>query len=200
VAAFLIIKYWEPIKNFFSKLWVGIKAIFWKAIDFIKEWGLLFLGPIGWVIKAWQLVPNKFKNIGADIINGLWNGIKSKAMALFDFVKGIGKGIATAFKTVLGIASPSKVFMDYGVNITEGAHNGIKKGESKVVGASKGMGSSIKPTASGRGGGGGSSITVNFAPVINGGSGDVASQVKALIPELIRQIESQMQRKARLAY
>jgi len=200
VSAFLIIKYWEPIKNFFSKLWVGIKAIFWKAIDFIKEWGLLFLGPIGWVIKAWQLVPNKFKNIGADIINGLWNGIKSKAMALFDFVKGIGKGIATAFKTVLGIASPSKVFMDYGVNITEGAHNGIKKGESKVVGASKGMGSSIKPTASGRGSGGSSSVTVNFAPVINGGSGDVASQVKALIPELIRQIESQMQRKARLVY
>lgn len=200
VSAFLIIKYWEPIKNFFSKLWVGIKAVFWKAIDFIKEWGLLFLGPIGWVIKAWQLVPNKFKNIGADIINGLWNGIKSKAMALFDFVKGIGKGIATAFKTVLGIASPSKVFMDYGVNIAEGAHNGIKKGESKVVGASKGMGSSIKPTASGRVGGGGSSVTVNFAPVINGGSGDVASQVKALIPELIRQIENQTQRKARLAY
>lgn len=200
VAAFLIIKYWDPIKTFFGKLWVGIKAIFWKAVGFMKEWGLLFLGPIGWVIKAWQLVPDKFKNIGSDIITGLWNGIKAKATALFDFVKGIGKGIATAFKTVLGIASPSKVFMDYGVNITEGAHNGIKKGESKLVGASKGMGSAIKPSSSGRGGGGGSSVTVNFAPVINGGSGDVATQVKALIPELIRQIESQMQRKQRLAY
>ena len=200
VSAFLIIKYWEPIKTFFSKLWVGIKAIFWKAIDFMKEWGVLFLGPIGWVIKAYQLLPNKFKNIGTDIVMGLWNGIKAKATALFDFVKNIGKGIATAFKTVLGIASPSKVFMDYGLNITEGAHNGIKKGESKLVGASKNMGSSIKPAVSGRGGGGGSSVTVNFAPVINGGSGDVATQVKALIPELIRQIESQMQRKARLAY
>jgi len=200
VAAFLIIKYWDPIKKFFSNLWTGIKAVFWKAIDFVKEWGLLFLGPIGWVIKAYQLLPNKFKAIGTDIVMGLWNGIKSKATALFDFVKGIGKGIANAFKTVLGIASPSKVFMDYGVNITEGAHNGIKKGESKLVGASKGMGSSIKPTASGRGGGGNSSVTVNFAPVINGGSGDVTAQVKALIPELIRQIEAQMQRKARLAY
>lgn len=199
-SAFLIVKYWDPIKNFFARLWEGIKAVFWKAVDFMKEWGVLFLGPIGWVIKAYQLLPDKFKNIGTDIVMGLWNGIKSKAMALFDFVKGIGKGIATAFKTVLGIASPSKVFMDYGVNITEGAHNGIKKGESKVVGASKGMGSSIKPTASGRGGGGGSSVTVNFAPVINGGSGDVATQVKNLIPELIRQIEAQMQRKARLAY
>jgi hypothetical protein len=199
VAAFLIIKYWEPIKAFFGKLWTGIKVIFWKAIDFIKEWGLLFLGPIGWVIKAYQLLPDKFKNIGTDIVMGLWNGIKSKAMALFDFVKGIGKGIATAFKTVLGIASPSKVFMDYGVNITEGAHNGIKKGQDRVIGASKGMGSSIKPTES-RGGGGNSSVSVTFAPVINGGSGDVAGQVKALIPELIRQIEAQMQRKARLAY
>jgi hypothetical protein len=200
VAAYFIIKNWTPIKEFFAKLWTGIKQVFWKAVDFMKEWGILFLGPIGWVIKAYQLLPNKFKNIGTDIVMGLWNGIKSKAMALFDFVKGIGKGIANAFKTVLGIASPSKVFMDYGVNITEGAHNGIKKGESKLVGASKGMGSSIKPTVSGRGNGGNSSVTVNFAPVINGGSGDVATQVKALIPELIRQIESQMQRKQRLAY
>jgi len=199
-SAFLIVKYWEPIKNFFSKLWTGIKAIFWKAIDFMKEWGVIFLGPIGLLIKAWQMVPDRFKNIGTDIVMGLWNGIKAKATALFDFVKGIGKGIANAFKAVLGIASPSKVFMDYGVNITEGAHNGIKKGESKLVGASKGMGSSIKPTVSGRGGGGNSSVTVNFAPVINGGSGDVTAQVKALIPELIRQIEAQMQRKARLAY
>jgi hypothetical protein len=200
-AAFLIIKYWNPIKSFFANLWTGIKAVFWQAVDFMKEWGILFLGPIGWVIKAWQLVPDKFKNIGTDIIMGLWNGIKAKAMALFDFVKGIGKGIANAFKNVLGIASPSKVFMDYGVNITEGAHNGIKKGQDKVVGASKGMGSSIKPSSSGRGGSiGGSTISVTFAPVIHGGSGDVAAQVKNLIPELIRQIEAQMQRKARLAY
>jgi hypothetical protein len=199
VAAFLIIKYWDPIKKFFGNLWDGVKAIFWKALDWGKKWGLLFLGPIGWIIMIWKAVPDKFKNIGSDIIIGLWNGIKSKAMALFNFVKDIGKGIASAFKTVLGIASPSKVFMDYGVNITEGAHNGIKKGESKLVGASKNMGSSIKPNA-GRGNSGNSSVTVNFAPVINGGSGDVASQVKALIPELIRQIEAQMQRKARLAY
>lgn len=201
VSVFLIIKYWTPIKAFFIKLWEGIKAIFWKAVDFIKEWGILFLGPIGWVIKAYQLLPDKFKNIGSDIISGLWNGIKSKAVALFENVKSIGKGIASAFKNVLGIASPSKVFMDYGVNITEGAHNGIKKGQGRVIGASKNMGSSIKPTAYGGGGSaGGSSVTVNFAPVINGGSGDVASQVKSLIPELIRQIESQMQRKQRLAY
>lgn len=200
VSAFLIVRYWTPIKTFFANLWTGIKVIFWKAVDFVKEWGLLFLGPIGWVIKAYQLIPNKFKQIGVDIVMGLWNGIKAKAMQLFDFVKGIGKGIANAFKNVLGIASPSKVFMDYGVNITEGAHNGIKKGESKLVGASKNMGSSIKPSSVARAGGGGSSVTVNFAPVINGGSGDAAMQVKSLIPELIRQIEAQMQRKARLAY
>ena len=197
---YLLVKNWSSVSKFFAKLWIEIKVIFWKAIDFAKEWGILFLGPIGWIIKAYQLLPDKFKNIGSDILMGLWNGIKSKAMALFDFVKGIGKGIATAFKTVLGIASPSKVFMDYGVNITEGAHNGIKKGQDRVIGASKNMGGAIKPNSTGRGGGGNSSVTVNFSPVINGGSGDVATQVKNLIPELIRQIEAQMQRKQRLAY
>jgi len=44
---------------------------------------------------------------------------------LFDFVKGIGKGIATAFKTVLGIASPSKVFIQFGKNIMQGLKQGL---------------------------------------------------------------------------
>lgn len=197
---FLIIKYWKPLGAFFSSMWAGIKSIFWKAVDFMKEWGVLFLGPIGWVIKAYQLLPDNFKQIGTDIVMGLWNGIKAKATQLFDFVKSIGKGISTAFKNVLGIASPSKVFMDYGVNITEGAHNGIKKGQSKLVGASSGMGKSIVPT-SGKGGGSSSSaITVNFSPVINGGPGDVSAQLKALVPELVRLIEAKMQRKQALSY
>ena len=52
----------------------------------------------------------------------------------------------------------------------------------------------------GRSSGGGGGITVNFAPVIHGGSGDIANQVKALIPELIRQIEAKLQRKQALSY
>ena len=143
-----------------------------------------------------------FLNIGANIIDGIWNGIKSKATALFNYVKDIGKKIGDTFKNVLGIASPSKVFMDYGVNITQGAQKGIEKGQPSLVGATNKMGKSVTPNAvAGSRASGGGGITVNFAPVISGaGGGDVASEIKKLIPQLIREIESSMARKQRLAY
>lgn len=200
-AGYLLIKNWDKVKAFFVGLWANIKVVFTKALNWFKEWGVLFLGPIGFLIKGWQMVPDKFKNIGRDILMGLWEGIKSKAMALFNFVKDVGKNVANAFKNVLGIASPSKVFMDYGVNITEGASKGIQKGAGGVKSASAGMAKSLTPTAGGRGGGGGSSVSVTFAPVINGGSGgDISQQIKAMIPELIRQIEDSLARKQRLSY
>ena len=243
-AIYLIYKYWEPIKKFFANVWEGIKIAFSAFIDWVKKWGLLFLGPIGLIIKYWSQItgffadlwpkvkqifakalewflflPRTFLKLGSDIINGIWNGIKQRATMLFEFVKGVGKKVADTFKNVLGIASPSKVFMDYGVNITEGAKKGIEKGSPALTGASKSMGVGIKPAGGGRssaGGGGGirpsgggrssagggGGITVNFAPVISGGGNgqEIAAQLKSLIPQLVREIESAMQRKQRLSY
>lgn len=226
-AAFLIIKYWEPIKAFFAKLWEWIKVAFSKFLSFVKKWGVLLLGPIGLVIKYWDNIkgffiklwvnvkdifwkglaffmglPKMFMKLGIDIISGLWEGIKSKAASLFNFVKDVGKNIAKAFKTVLGIASPSKVFMDYGVNITEGAKKGIEKGSPGAVGASSGMGKSLTPSSGKSAGGIGGGITVNFSPVISGGgsSTDIAAEIKKIIPQLVREIQSVMERKQRLSY
>lgn len=224
----LLVKNWDKVSAFFKNLWEKIKSYFWQAWEFVKKWGWLFIGPVGWSIKAWSLLIQffpqmwekikgwfmaavnwfiglhvKFFNIGVDIIQGIWNGIKSKAAALWDFVKGIGKGIANAFKTVLGIASPSKVFMDYGVNIAEGAKKGIEKGSPAAVGASGGMAQSIAPVPNrGSRSGTGGAINVTFAPVINGGgnSQDISSQVRAMFPEFMRMLKDEMDRKARLAY
>lgn len=224
-AVYLVYKNWGSIKDWFVKLWNGVKNAFLIAWTFIKN---IFLNytPHGLIIKhwdkisgffvgLWNKVKNIFKsfigfvlgwtkpflNIGANIIDGIWNGIKSRATQLFNFVKGIGKGIALAFKNVLGIASPSKVFMDYGVNITQGAQKGIEKGVPSLVGASNKMGKSVTPNSVGGSRSSGGGITVNFSPVISGsGGGDVASEIKKLIPQLIREIESSMARKQKLAY
>lgn len=225
----LLVKNWDKVSAFFKNLWDKIKSYFFQALDFVKKWGWLMVGPIGWLIKAWSMLPQffsqlwpkvkqifldflawfvglhkQFFNIGSEIIQGIWNGIKAKAAALWDFVKGIGKGIANAFKSVLGIASPSKVFMDYGVNITEGAKKGIEKGSPGVVGASSGMARNVSPVPN-RGGGGGNingGITINFSPVINGAGSpqDILAAIKQYTPQLIREIEAVMARKQRLSY
>lgn len=226
-AAYLIVKYWEPIKGFFIRLWEGIKTMFTNVWNFVKKWGFLFLGPVGLIIKYWDNIrgffvglwpkikdifwkalqwyfglPRMFFNMGMDIVTGIWNGIKSKATALFNYVKDVGKSIAKAFKTVLGIASPSKVFMDYGVNISEGAKKGIEKGAPGVVGASSGMGKAMTPNAGRGGSGSGGGVTVNFAPVISGGGNaqDIAAEVRKMVPFLIREIQAVMDRKQKLSF
>ncbi len=183
----LIIKHWDKIVGFFSGLWDRVKNIFWGFV----EW--------------WKSLNERFYQYGAEIIMGVWNGIKSKASALFDYVKEVGSKIKNAFKSVLGINSPSKVFAEYGVNITDGAKQGIQKGAPSAVAASTSMGKSMKPNYTPGGGSGGSfsggGITVNFAPVISGGSAsDIMTELRKVMPQLIREIESAIDRKKRLAY
>lgn len=223
----LLVKNWDKVTAFFKNLWEKIKDIFTKAWEFVKKWGWLMVGPIGWLIKGWSLLvqffpqiwakikqifskaleyylylPKMFIKIGTDIVMGLWEGIKSKATQLFNFVKEVGKNIAKAFKSVLGIASPSKVFMDYGVNITEGARKGIEKGSPGAVGASSGMAKNISPVPNRGGGGISGSVNVTFAPVISGGGSpqDILAAIKQYTPQLIREIEAVMTRKQRLSY
>lgn len=227
VAGYALIKNWDKVKLFFAKLWENIKVGFDKFWNFVKQWGVLLLGPVGLVIKYWDKIrdfflglwpkvkqifsiglafifalPKKMLNIGKDIVMGIWEGIKSKATFLFEFVKGVGNKIASTFKNVLGIASPSKVFMDYGVNITQGAQKGIEKGSPSLVGASRSMGKSVSPNpVGGSRNSGGGGISVNFAPVISGGNGsDISAELQKLIPKLVREIESAMARKQRVSY
>jgi TP901 family phage tail tape measure protein len=50
LAAGLVIKYWEPIKSFFSDLWGGIKSLFKDGVGFLtKIWET---SPIGLMFKA----------------------------------------------------------------------------------------------------------------------------------------------------
>ncbi|WJQ14586.1 replication protein [Geobacillus stearothermophilus] len=74
----VIIKNWEPIKEFFSKLWDGIKKIFETTVNAIGS----FLS------SAWE-------GIKAAIV-AVWEGIKTAAQVVWD-------GIKVYFETVLNI-------------------------------------------------------------------------------------------------
>ena len=63
-------------------------------------------------------------SIGKDSIAGLLNGLKSGDADIQAAAKMLGNNLIAAFKTVLGIASPSKEFEKIGKNIGEGLEKG----------------------------------------------------------------------------
>lgn len=70
--------------------------------------------------------------IGKDIINGLIKGLESMLSGLWNSVKNIAKGIGDTFKDLLGIHSPSKLFMQFGIYTDKGYAIGIDKGKKQI--------------------------------------------------------------------
>ncbi|WP_083001968.1 hypothetical protein [Halomonas sp. GT] len=131
-AAYLIYKYWEPIKAFFLGLWQQVKAAFDEGIDGVARllinWsplGLIHSAFIGALDLLGISVPVGFRDLGSFVIDGLIGGLNDKLNALRESVSGIASSIMDWFKGVLGINSPSRVFEGFGTNIVEGIINGI---------------------------------------------------------------------------
>ncbi|NMX64766.1 phage tail tape measure protein [Pseudomonas sp. WS 5079] len=151
-------------------------------------------------------LPGKFTEFGSMIIDGLVNGIRNKAAAVKDAVVGLGSSIKSWFTGDLQIHSPSRVFLGYGANISEGAALGIASQSDLVRKAALGMASQSKVNmappnpadvsrASMMGGGGmGGKIEVTFAPQINvpGGPGvmeQVNQGLQASYADFLRMME-----------
>jgi TP901 family phage tail tape measure protein len=146
VAAYLIYRYWEPIKGFFGGLWAEIKAGFSGGLTGIMTL-LVNFSPLGLFYRAFAGVmnyfgiemPGKFSEFGGMLITGLVNGITGMASAAKDTVVGFGNDVAGWFKDSLGIQSPSRVFMAAGANVSEGAAIGITSQAGLVRKAALGM-------------------------------------------------------------
>lgn len=92
-----------------------------------QNMGLRFGQAIGGIIKAVVGLPARFMQLGADIVNGLVKGIQDKIGSAVQAIGEVGNKVATKFRSVLGIKSPSRLFMGFGQNIGEGAAIGIGK-------------------------------------------------------------------------
>lgn len=76
---------------------------------------------------------NLLYNAGRDIVNGLIRGIQNRISAAIGTVKGVAGKISGAFKSALGIQSPSKVFASFGKDIDRGLALGINKNAGVVA-------------------------------------------------------------------
>ena len=108
---------------------------------------------------------SKVKDIGKDLIEGLWNGIKDMSSWILDKIKGFGESILGGLKDFFGINSPSKLLEnEIGKNLALGVGEGftdeIGKVNKQIVKSVDGLAPSIGMSVTGRGQSGGG-VTVN---------------------------------------
>lgn len=100
------------------------------------------------IVNYFKGLPTKMLSLGKDIIKGLFNGIKGAATWLWEQISGFGGSIISAFKSVFGIKSPSRVFRDeIGKNIGLGLAEGIENSEGAVEAAMGGLSDTVMGTS-----------------------------------------------------
>jgi phage-related protein len=93
-----------------------------------------------------SMIP-QFLEIGKQVVQGFTNGIKQFISSPVEALKTLGESAVNGFKNFFGIKSPSRLFMGFGENVSEGFAIGIKNSEDLVSDALKGLG--ITPNMSG---------------------------------------------------
>lgn len=138
-------KAWGSVEGWFSNLWGNVKSGISNAWGGIKDW-FSNLQPVEWMRGAWENVGTFFENLGPrfyewgkNLLQGLWNGITSMVDKIVEGMKNIGRRIANGFKSILGINSPSRLFAEYGLNITQGLVVGLDRGGAIVENATEGV-------------------------------------------------------------
>lgn len=131
----------NSIVNFFSQIPTKIKTWFDKTmlrvqnfktdmINKAKETGREF-GK--WLEDTLKDLPNKMKDIGKNIVEGVWKGIKNAKDWFMGNVKSFFGGIVDGAKKALGIHSPSREMRDeVGRWIPAGVEVGIKREMPKL--------------------------------------------------------------------
>ena len=126
VAAYIIIRYWQNIKD-------ACASAFNAVVSFFRALPGRILGAIGYV-------GNLLTGIGGQIISGLYRGITGALSAVGNWVKNnIFNPIVGAIKGLFGIHSPSSVMMGLGGHLISGLILGLLKQDpthfiSKVFG------------------------------------------------------------------
>ncbi|MFC4519077.1 phage tail tape measure protein [Cupriavidus pinatubonensis] len=144
VAAYLLVKYWEPIKGFFTGLWAEVTGAFRGGLGgilaLIANWSLYgaIYNVVAPVLRWFGFdLPARFSEFGGNLLQGLISGMTGRLAAVRDTVTSIGDSVVGWFKERLGIHSPSRVFAQLGAFTMSGLEKGLSDSEGgplEVVG------------------------------------------------------------------
>lgn len=104
-------------QNLFTNIITAFTEKASEILNNIKEKLAEWVGAVKEKVSEW-------KNAGIELINGLWEGFKSKLASVKDSIVNGAKTITDGVKNVFSINSPSKVFAGIGASLVEGLEDG----------------------------------------------------------------------------
>lgn len=127
-------------------IWAAVVAVGALALKALILAAPFILGAIaiGALIAAGYQLYRLWKEIdwtdlGKSIVDGIVGGLKNGAKWVIDAVKSLGRDAMGAFKSALGISSPSKAFANLGVAIPQGIESGVQAGAPRAQAAVDGL-------------------------------------------------------------
>jgi hypothetical protein len=100
---------------------------------------LIGFGKAVWFVIKTGLDSNSWSEFGVNIVSGLVAGMLASVGNAVKAAGNLASNVKNAFKTALGIQSPSKVFRAYGVFTAQGAAQGMRQGTPQVEAAAASM-------------------------------------------------------------
>lgn len=127
----------SKIKNFISKVSDAIKEFFGaigKGLDDINfNFAIQKINDFFDGISKWIKSLEGSENLGRDIIDGLVQGLVSGATRVYNAIKKLAKTLIESFCEVLGIHSPSKIFIALGAFIIDGLIIGLLQAKTGLL-------------------------------------------------------------------
>lgn len=219
----------DAVTGFFSEGWERIKAFFGSGIGNVSA-QILSWSPLNLFYQSFASVmswfgvqlPSSFTQFGANIIQGLWNGLQSKFESVKAWFAEKAASLKQTFAGVMGIHSPSRVFRRFGGWMMDGLQIGLdgsaarpiasiadtagrlKSGFTDHMGAlAARLSAGGEAFASARNTQAAGGITINYNPTINAPGGN-PQQIEAALQMGLREFEAMFRRmmddKARRAY
>ena len=219
----------DAVTSFFSEGWERIKAFFGSGIGNVSA-QILSWSPLNLFYQSFASVmswfgvqlPSSFTQFGANIIQGLWNGLQSKFESVKAWFAEKAASLKQTFAGVMGIHSPSRVFRRFGGWMMDGLQIGLDGSAARPIASIANTAGRLKSGftdhmgalaarlsaggeafASARNTQAVGGMTINYNPTINAPGGN-PQQIEAALQMGLREFEAMFRRmmddKARRAY
>lgn len=126
----------DTLKKFFTGAWDKIKDAFSGVKNF-------FADVAGDVVDGFKSIPDKMKDIGKNLVEGLWKGVSNMASWISGKLKGFSDNVLSGIKKFFKVNSPSKATEEIGEYVAEGLGSGIENGTSAAVKAAEKSGAEV---------------------------------------------------------